>query len=219
MAMNLEVLMQDLRRVIWHCYIQLHSSNNTSCNTKLGNKPLLYSYPWCPSTQTNTCKLWLVYTQMSIYHLASLPLMIFLFNSNCIKVIWYHEDWSDHNKILHIPRQLCCLGMFKISLWSDWSERKYELTHFKIIQNLIKVSLVGLTPDIIESTTPPPIITPPTGHTKQGVADLPLCPRGEVKGPPTRGKLTTGDTLPWIMIIGKLIKFLLVKKYLIMLIW
>ena len=33
-------------------------------------------------------------------------------------------NWSNRNEILYIPRQLCCLGMCKISLWLDRCERR-----------------------------------------------------------------------------------------------
>ena len=32
-------------------------------------------------------------------------------------VLWCKIYSSDHNEILHMPRQLHCLGMCKISLW------------------------------------------------------------------------------------------------------
>ena len=57
--------------------------------------------------------------------------------SNLIKTTYsyfpsYH---SDHNKILHIPRQLCCLGMSKISLW--WVNFSINYTN----DNFLKVGI------------------------------------------------------------------------------
>ena len=55
------------------------------------------------------------------------------------------KDWSDHNEILHISRQLSCLGMCKISLWSDWYERRCKLTYFSLVWKITQISLVRQT--------------------------------------------------------------------------
>ena len=52
---------------------------------------------------------------------------------------------SDLTEVLHVPRQLCCLGMCKSSLWSDWYSRRYKQTYINEILNSIDVSVVGLT--------------------------------------------------------------------------
>ena len=45
-----------------------------------------------------------------------------LFRFQCI--IKFRENWSNHKENLHI--QLCCLGMRKMSLWSDRCKRRYK---------------------------------------------------------------------------------------------
>ena len=54
---------------------------------------------------------------------------------------------SDHNKILHIPRQLCCLGMCKILLWSDDNSLLTLLINFQI-WNSIEILSVGCLPGL-----------------------------------------------------------------------
>ena len=60
--------------------------------------------------------------------------------------LWIKENWSNQKEILHLPRQYICLGMCKISLWSDWSKRIFKQMYFNRIGSSIELSLVGLAP-------------------------------------------------------------------------
>ena len=68
----------------------------------------------------------------------------FISNFKQLKCIYsyFHSYQSAHNEILHIRRQLCCLGMCKVSLWSDQSSLDYSLDDFLIILSLILVGWV-----------------------------------------------------------------------------
>ena len=49
----------------------------------------------------------------------------------------YSLDKTDPITKNYIQRQLCCLGMSKISLWSDKCKRRYKQTYFNQIWNLV----------------------------------------------------------------------------------
>ena len=55
---------------------------------------------------------------------------------------WVKENWSNHKAILHIPSQLCCIGMCKVCLWSDGCKRRYKQMSCKRPRNLIEISSV-----------------------------------------------------------------------------
>ena len=47
----------------------------------------------------------------------------------------FKKLWSNHTELLHIPRQLCCIGLGKVALWSDIYKWRYNR-----IWNLIEIS-------------------------------------------------------------------------------
>ena len=57
-----------------------------------------------------------------------------------------HELISDHNEILHMPRQSHCRDMCKVSLWSVEYILNQSTANFGRISNSIEISLVGRAP-------------------------------------------------------------------------
>ena len=58
-------------------------------------------------------------------------------------VLLHFKEFTNHNGILHIPRQHSCLGLCNISLWFNWYGRKFKQSYIHQILNLInKISLV-----------------------------------------------------------------------------
>ena len=61
-------------------------------------------------------------------------------------VLWFQICSTDHNKILHLSRQLHCHDVCKILLWSAKYVMKKSNTNFHWISNLIEILLVGQAP-------------------------------------------------------------------------
>ena len=94
--------------------------------------------PHCPAVNyvESRYQLW------SAYKLPMCSSLEGYFPSNyaTLQLLQFKEDSSNHNKILHIPRQHSCLGMCKILLWLDMYERNYKQICFDFIQHLMEIS-------------------------------------------------------------------------------
>ena len=63
-------------------------------------------------------------------------------------VLFFKICSTDHNKILHMSRQLLCCDVCKISLWLVEYFLNQSTVNFDRISNLIEISLVGWPPGL-----------------------------------------------------------------------